>query len=625
MVLTQRLLFVTQLALWLLLQSAWLPLTQALFAVLLLAKAYQLRDNSGTVLSVKTANVIALGGIACFVLLVNELGVVHLMMHFLFFAALLRLLSLRTLRHDADQLFLVHYLLIACCFILQQQLWFSVLVVTVGALNFLAHWLWSGQQHKLVLPVKPLLISVLMAVVLLLVAPRLSPFWQVPSPKVAQSGLASVMSANDIDELLSSDELAFRVSFSEPEHIIGKPLYFRSRVYHQFDGQQWHSPRYPKPHQFQSSLPRTRYQIIAEPHQQVWLFNLGTAITASSDLQVNHYGLLMRNQPLTQRIAYEVESIDIVAKTEPSVQPFLQLPPDRNPRLVALGQQSIVHDDTVDQIVRRFTQLIADGGYRYSLTPGAMTSIDAVDEFMFARKRGFCVHYAQAATVFLRAAGVPARLVGGYVGGQWQAGDSYLRIRQANAHAWVEYLDENQWKRYDPTLFVFPELASAQAQVQQLGLLRQLGGDFWSPGHFGGMLIQLAQDLDYYWASRVLSFEQADQQHLQQRLQQWLIANWRWVIALVSLILACIPTLLWYLAWRQQPLPYRVLGQRLLSHKRPEESVDAYLRRLELQQPQASTAIASLRQRYHSVAYQTPARNDWTLRLAAARVAFRLN
>ena len=83
---------------------------------------------------------------------------------------------------------------------------------------------------------------------------------------------------------------------------------------------------------------------------------------------------------------------------------------------------------------------------------------DAVDEFLFATRKGFCEHYASAFTFVMRAAGVPARVVTGYQGGEFNPLGGYLLVRQSDAHAWSEiWLDDRGWVRVDPTAAVAPE------------------------------------------------------------------------------------------------------------------------------------------------------------------------
>ena len=81
----------------------------------------------------------------------------------------------------------------------------------------------------------------------------------------------------------------------------------------------------------------------------------------------------------------------------------------------------------------------------------------SIDQFLFQTRSGFCSHYASASAMLLRAAGVPARVVGGYQGGDWQASQQYLIVRQRDAHAWVEYLQDGYWHLFDPTAAIAPE------------------------------------------------------------------------------------------------------------------------------------------------------------------------
>lgn len=77
----------------------------------------------------------------------------------------------------------------------------------------------------------------------------------------------------------------------------------------------------------------------------------------------------------------------------------------------------------------------------YSLSPGYMPSYeeDFALWFLNAADKGYCVHFATAATVLLRAAGVPARYVTGYLA-KTIAGET-VTITQADAHAWAEYYE----------------------------------------------------------------------------------------------------------------------------------------------------------------------------------------
>ncbi len=73
-------------------------------------------------------------------------------------------------------------------------------------------------------------------------------------------------------------------------------------------------------------------------------------------------------------------------------------------------------------------------------------------------RSGFCGHYASAFVTLMRAGGVPARVVTGYLGGEWNPIGSYFLVRQSDAHAWAEiWLGAAGWQRIDPTAVVAPE------------------------------------------------------------------------------------------------------------------------------------------------------------------------
>ena len=77
---------------------------------------------------------------------------------------------------------------------------------------------------------------------------------------------------------------------------------------------------------------------------------------------------------------------------------------------------------------------------------------------MFETRAGFCAHYASAFTLMMRAAGIPARVVIGYQGGEWNEEVGYLSVYQYDAHAWSEiWIPQQGWVRFDPTAAVAPE------------------------------------------------------------------------------------------------------------------------------------------------------------------------
>lgn len=110
----------------------------------------------------------------------------------------------------------------------------------------------------------------------------------------------------------------------------------------------------------------------------------------------------------------------------------------------------------------------------YSLTSKHGDSPDPVADFLFGDLTGHCVHFAHAACLLYRAAGVPARVAAGYaVQASFRGGGASLLIRSRDAHAWPEiFLEGVGWMPLDiapEKSLVKPEEAPDQGLQQMLG------------------------------------------------------------------------------------------------------------------------------------------------------------
>jgi hypothetical protein len=98
-----------------------------------------------------------------------------------------------------------------------------------------------------------------------------------------------------------------------------------------------------------------------------------------------------------------------------------------------------------------------NNSFFYTLKPPAL-GVDVVDDFLWNSRQGFCEHFSSSFVFFMRAAGVPARVVVGYQGGDINSVDGSLTVRQRDAHAWAEvWLEGRGWVMMDPTGAVAPE------------------------------------------------------------------------------------------------------------------------------------------------------------------------
>src|SRR5690606_25782031 len=140
----------------------------------------------------------------------------------------------------------------------------------------------------------------------------------------------------------------------------------------------------------------------------------------------------------------------------PQPRPAASPPAGRHPRAVEMARswrsQGLGDEEIVDRALRMFNEQ----EFYYTLQPPLAVD-DAIDQFLFETRQGFCEHYAAAFTVLMRAAGIPARVVTGYQGGTLNPVGGYVIVRQRDAHAWAEvWLGEKGWVRVDPTAAVAP-------------------------------------------------------------------------------------------------------------------------------------------------------------------------
>ncbi len=307
--------------------------------------------------------------------------------------------------------------------------------------------------------------------VMFVLFPRLpGPLWGIPSDEgSARSGLSDSMSPGDISHLIESDATAFRVRFIDPPPPVGQ-RYWRGPVLDTFDGRRWTMATQPSPEP-ETPLrllgPPVRYEMIIEPSDQSWLFGLDMVDRNTLPLDA-HFdpGLLIRtHDPVQARRLYTLASYPhyLLAPqlSRRERAHALRLPRYGNPRTHELAQSWRAQGLDDDGIVRQALAMYQRENFVYTLEPPVLGR-EAVDEFLFDTRRGFCEHYASSFTVLMRAAGVPARVVTGYQGGEKNAVGDYYIVRQSDAHAWSEvWLEQRGWVRIDPTAVVAPDRVEA--------------------------------------------------------------------------------------------------------------------------------------------------------------------
>ncbi|TFH49031.1 MAG: DUF3488 domain-containing protein [Lysobacterales bacterium] len=299
--------------------------------------------------------------------------------------------------------------------------------------------------------------------ILFFLFPRLpGPLWGLPhDAHGAVSGLSESMSPGRISRLSLSDAVAFRVTFQSKAPPPSQ-LYWRGPVMWHTDGQEWRSgqpARSWRAQYVELHGEPVDYTITIEPHQQSWLFALEVPTTIPRGAQMTQDFQLRTPKPVLTRTRYELRSFPEARLSRVSIEEqaaALALPSGMHPkaRALALGWREELQDD--EAIVARALEYFGRQPFVYTLTPPLLNG-DPVDEFLFDTRSGFCESYASSFAVLMRAAGIPARIVTGYQGGEFNPLGEYLIVRQRDAHAWTEvWLGERGWVRVDPTGAVSP-------------------------------------------------------------------------------------------------------------------------------------------------------------------------
>ena len=197
--------------------------------------------------------------------------------------------------------------------------------------------------------------------------------------------------------------------------------------------------------------------MMVEPHFQRSLFSLGQVHQVQGQVKPVAAGLIESYQQVNRRFSYGLSSSAeaVVQQNMLEASRNLQLE-HSNPKASIVALQLKQSAVTASAFANALYQYFQTQQFSYSLRPPVLTKTAQIDQFLFEHKVGFCGHYASAAAYLFRAAGIPARVVGGYQGGSWHPNGDYLQVLQKDAHAWVEYLDNGRWQRFDATAIVAP-------------------------------------------------------------------------------------------------------------------------------------------------------------------------
>lgn len=310
-----------------------------------------------------------------------------------------------------------------------------------------------------------LLQAIPIMLVLFVLFPRIpGPLWGIPKDAYSgMTGLSDNMEFGSISSLSLSSKIAFRVEFKSamPPN---NQLYWRGPVLWHQEGRKWQMTSDQRPLPLESlelSGATTDYTITLEPHNRNWLLLLDMPNDLPPNAFAKHDRQVLTREPVRTRIRYDAHSNThyVLGKTlsEHERTLSLQLLEDENPKTHELAQKWLDEKKSPEEIIKAALSMFREQQFIYTLAPPLLDR-EPVDDFLFNTKRGFCEHYASSFVYLMRAAGLPARIVTGYQGGELNPNGNYLIVRQSDAHAWAEvWLENKGWVRVDPTAAVSPD------------------------------------------------------------------------------------------------------------------------------------------------------------------------
>jgi transglutaminase-like putative cysteine protease len=339
------------------------------------------------------------------------------------------------------------------------------------------------------------------------------------------TGMTDRLEPGSFATLTQSNKIAFFARFPDRNVPALPQLYWRGGVLWRGDGLTWVRDVPTTRERLTGQLEGApiRQNIVLQPHGGRWLFGLDRpAPVEVRDATYEAGGYFQSQRTVTSPLRYAVTSRP--ENRETTLLPEHRFKATRKPasispdvqQLVDLWRASATSDrDVIDVALRFFRR----EKFSYSLEPQTYGE-DALTEFLFERRSGFCEHYAAAFATLMRIAGIPARIVIGYHGGDVDPRGKVVIVRQLDAHAWAEvWIKGEGWQRVDPTAVIAPDRISSGSQsfLDSRELADAAGAGAVSAGATG--LREILRDvrrvwdnLSYQWDLRILNYDDEAQE-----------------------------------------------------------------------------------------------------------------
>jgi len=307
------------------------------------------------------------------------------------------------------------------------------------------------------------------------------------------AGLADTVTPGSSANVAETGQLVFR---ADMPRVAAGQLYWRGASFSRLDGLRWLRDPPSGTAQLPASTSAPLGQIITmEPGSSRTLVGLDMPISFShANGTTIPWASWNRPLPASRRLRYQVQSAFVPPPpiTEQALINLTRLPNETPPRLRQLSQQLRQAGNTDHQRLAALESWFLANGFSYSRTD-LPTGDNALERFLFETRRGHCEFFASGFALLARGAGLPARLVGGYYGGEYNELGGYYRVADARAHVWVEVWQRGSgWLRIDPSSFSINADAALGEPRQRSLILR---------------LRMVLDSLDHTWNSAIISYD----------------------------------------------------------------------------------------------------------------------
>lgn len=334
------------------------------------------------------------------------------------------------------------------------------------------------------------------------------------------SGFSDTLAPGEISNMALTGDVAFRVEFRGERPLVNE-LYWKGIVYGSFDGRAWKRSMSNAIPAYNTDADKMyEYIITQEPNNSRYMFVSGCPVQAPEKSTVQTDGTVRSDTLISERIKYRVVSeysCNRLKQIKPSDE-FKAIPAYGNYLSVSMAEKWRKELNDNSKIINAAFEFLKNGGFTYSLRPPKLMTGDPVDEFLFSTKKGYCEHYASSFAFLMRAAGIPSRVIGGYLGGNVNPVGGHITVTQDKAHAWVEvYSADKGWILLDPTSVVVPDILSrglsAAVPANEMPVLmrmpdNELIGAIWK--RFAGMI----DYVNHGWNNMVIGYSYSSQKNL---------------------------------------------------------------------------------------------------------------